>query len=215
MDDTTKPTLILGGGFTGLFTALHLSRQHYADPVILIDQTARFIFQPLLYELLSGEMNREQVWPPYKELLRDSGIIFVQDTAQAIDLERRQVRLVSGSCYSYSRLVLALGSTNDYFGIAGAQEHTWSFRTGEDAVVLANHLRCCLQNAMQSPLPPGGSALLTVGVIGAGPTGVELAGTLADLLPDWYSRLGGKAQAIRVVLLNRGREILAGEVHRS
>jgi demethylphylloquinone reductase len=56
------PTIILGGGFTGLFTALHLSHQHYQTPTILIDQGSRFIFKPLLYEFLSGEMNTRYIW---------------------------------------------------------------------------------------------------------------------------------------------------------
>jgi len=207
-------TLILGGGFTGLFTAFHLSRQRYARPVILIDQTERFIFQPLLYELLSGEMVAEQVWPRYEELLQGSGITFVQDTVQAIDLERRQVNLASGTRYCYSHLVLALGSTTGYFGVEGAAEHSFAFRTGEDAMVLARHLRRCLQQAQRVKDPQQHRALLSVGVIGAGPTGVELAGTLADLLPAWYSELGGNAKEIRITLINRGPEILERDVNR-
>lgn len=206
-------TLILGGGFTGLFTALHLSRQRYALPVILINQTERFIFQPLLYELLSGEMEADQVWPRYQELLHDSGVTFVQGTVEAIDLERKQVKLASGSSYTYAHLVLALGSTTGYFGTEGAQEHSFAFRTGEDAIALGCHLRDCLQRASQTE-PQARRTLLSVAVIGAGPTGVELAATLADLLPDWYTRIGGNPEEIRVVLLNRGPEILEGDLNR-
>lgn len=65
----TKPTVILGAGFTGLFTALHLCNNHYPKPVILIDQAERFVFKPLLYELLSTEMTTDQVSPRYEELL--------------------------------------------------------------------------------------------------------------------------------------------------
>lgn len=205
-------SLILGGGFTGLFTALHLSRQRYALPVVLVNQTERFIFQPLLYELLSGEMEADQVWPRYQELLDDSGVTFVQGTVEAIDLERRQVKLASGFCYTYGHLVLALGSTTGYFGTEGA-EHSFAFRTGEDAIALGCRLRDCLQQAKQAE-PQARRTLLSVAVIGAGPTGVELAATLADLLPDWYTRIGGNAEEIRVVLLNRGPEILEGDVNR-
>jgi len=208
-------TLILGGGFTGLFTAFHLSRQQYALPVTLIDQTERFIFQPLLYELLSGEMVAEQVWPRYEDLLQNSGITFVQSTVQTIDLEQRRVKLASGTCYRYSHLVLALGSTTGYFGVEGAEEHAFSFRTGEDAMLLARHLRRCLQQARQVKDPQQRRALLSVGVIGAGPTGVELAGTLADLLPAWYGEMGDNPQDIRITLINRGAEILERDVNRS
>lgn len=208
-------TLIIGGGFTGLFTALHLSRLHYGPPVVLIDQTERFVFQPLLYELLSGEMKAELVWPRYKQLLQGSGITFVQGSVQAIDLKQRQVQLTSGNCYSYKQLVIALGSTTGYFNVVGAKEHTLPFRTGEDAGALAHHLRHCLRQARQIPDQTTRHILLTVAVIGAGPTGVELAGTLADLLPAWFAELGGNSADIRVVLLSRDSKILEGDVNRS
>lgn len=70
-----------------------------------------------------------------------------------------------------------------------------------------------LQQASQSTDPQQRRSLLTVAIIGAGPTGVELAGTLADLLPDWYSHLGGNPQELRIVLLNRGKEILQGDIN--
>ena len=81
------PTLILGGGFTGLFTALHLSHQHYKTPTILIDRNSKFIFKPLLYEFLSGEMNTQYICPRYDNLLHNSGIEFIQGTVQSIDLQ--------------------------------------------------------------------------------------------------------------------------------
>jgi NADH dehydrogenase len=85
------PTLILGGGFTGLFTALHLSRQHYTTPTILIDREWNFIFKPLLYEFLSGEMNMQFIRHRYDALLHKSGIAFIRDEVQSIDLQQRQV----------------------------------------------------------------------------------------------------------------------------
>lgn len=213
MSNSANRTLILGGGFTGLFTALHLAHQRYPWPITLIDRAERFIFKPLLYEFLSSEMDATQVWPRYEELLDNSGITFIQDAVQAIDLHQQQVELASGLRYAYSHLVLALGSTTNYFGINGAQENSLPFSTGENAVFLARHLRDCLQRASQLTDPQQRCPLLTVAVIGAGPTGVELAGTLADLLPDWYSQLGGNTQEIRIVLINRGPDILQGDIN--
>ena len=213
MDDSTNPTLILGGGFTGLFTALHLRHQRCSVPTVLIDKEERFIFKPLLYEFLSGEMNANQVWPRYEELLHNSGVTFIQDTIQAIDLLTRQVCLTSGLRYTYSHLVLALGSTTGYFGVEGVQENSFPFRTGSDAIALAKHLRDCLQLASQTEDSQQRCTLLTVAVIGAGPSGIELAATLADLLPDWYAQLGGNSEEIRVVLIHRGKEILQGDMN--
>jgi demethylphylloquinone reductase len=144
------PTLILGGGFTRLFTVLHLSHQHYKTPTTLIDRGSRFIFKPLLYEFLSGEMNTQYICPRYDNLLHKSGIEFIQDTIDSIDLHQRQVKLASGLHYNYSNLVLSLGSVAGYYGVEGAKEHTLQFFSTEDAVVLAKHLRDCLQRATQA-----------------------------------------------------------------
>lgn len=211
MPPTTLPTLILGGGFTGLFTALHLSHQHYQPPTILIDQEWSFIFKPLLYEFLSGEMNLQHLWPRYDYLLHNSGVAFIRDTVQAIDLQQRQVHLASGLHYTYGKLVLSLGGVAGYLGVEGAKEQTFPFRTGEDAMALGRHLRDCLQRATQVEDPQQKRTLLTVAILGAGRSGIELAATLADLLPDWYNPLGGEATDIRIVVIQRGKEILKGD----
>lgn len=211
MLNATHPVLILGGGFTGLFTALHLSHQRCSLPSTLIDQEWSFIFKPLLYEFLSGEMKVDLVWPRYDELLHNSGVAFICDTIQEIDLPNRQVKLTSGLDYTYNYLVLALGSTTGYFGIEGAKENSFAFRTGEDAIALGKHLRECLQRATQIEDTEKRLTLLTFAVLGAGRSGVELAATLADLLPDWYAQLGGNAKEIRVVVIQRGKEILKGD----
>lgn len=213
MTHSTDPTIIVGGGFTGLFTALHLSHQNYSRPVVLIDQKERFSFQPLLYEFLSEEMRVNQVWPRYEDLLQGSDITFVQDKVTGIDLPGHQVELASGQHYPYGSLVLALGSVINHFGVEGAPEHALPFRTGEDAVKLRQHLRDRLQRATQTTNPAERRSLLTVVLVGAGSTGIELAGTLADLLPPWYSELGGDPQEIQVVLLNRSNEILKEDIN--
>ena len=78
MSESGLRTVIVGGGFTGLFTALHLSHQRYVGEVVLIDQSERFVFKPLLYEFLNGQMDADQVWPRYEELLQGSSVMFVQ-----------------------------------------------------------------------------------------------------------------------------------------
>lgn len=213
MNRSNLPSVILGGGFTGLFTALHLCHHRHSQPIILIDQADRFVFKPLLYELLSGEMTDSQVQPRYEQLLDCDGITFVRDTVQAIDLQQRQVKLASGLQYAYGHLVLALGSQTNYFDIPGAAEYTFTFRTGEDALSLGRHLRECLQQASQTDDPERRRALLTVAIAGAGPAGVEMAATLADLLPQWYRKLNGDPQEIQIVILNRGQEILKGDIN--
>ena len=213
MNNSTAPTVIVGGGFVGLFTALHLSHRHYSDPVILIDPQDRFVFKPLLYEYLTGEMQDEQVLPRYEELLEGSKVAFVQDKAIEIDLEQRRIELASGLSYNYRFLVLGVGSTQGYFGTEGAKENAFAFRTQEDAVKLERHLRECLQKASQTKDTQIRRSLLTFAVTGAGPSGVEMAATLADLLPSWYAKLGGNIAEIRIVIVNHGSEILSGDVN--
>ena len=207
----TRPILILGGGFAGLFTAFHL-RDLQSCPIILIDQSWCFVFKPLLYELLSSEVKLEAICPRYDELLHNSDITFVLGKVEAIDLHQKQVKLDSGLMYSYRQLVLALGSTTSDLGIPGVKEHTLSFRNAYDTFALGQHLRNRLQLAAQTTDPEKCRALLTVAIVGGGASGVEMAATLADLLPTWYSPLGGNPQDLRIVILQRGAEILKESV---
>ena len=209
MNNSTTPTVIVGGGFVGLFTALYLSHHNYPDPIILIDSTERFVFKPLLYEYLSGEMYDKQVLPQYKELLKGTKVAFVQGKVTGIDLEQRQVELDSGLSYDYRYLVLGVGSSQGYFGTEGAKENAFPFRTGADTVKLERHIRQCLQRASQTESETERRKLLTFAVVGAGHSGIETAATLADLLPHWYDSLGGDIQDIRIVLMDFVTEILA------
>lgn len=213
MTNPIDQTVIVGGGFTGLFTALYLRHQNYSHSVILIDREERFCFKPLLYEYCSGEMDAEEVWPPFKELLQGSGVIFVQDTVNSIDLHQRQVKLTSGTCYDYSNLVLALGSVNGFSNVEGAKDYALPLRTGENALAIDKKLHSCLQQAHQTQNPEQRRQLLTVAVVGGGASGIEIACTLADLLPNWYNGLGGNPHEIRIVLLNHGQELLKGDAN--
>ena len=213
MNNSTTPTIIVGGGFVGLFTALYLSHHHYPNPIILIDSTERFVFKPLLYEYLSGEMYDKQVLPQYKELLKGTKVAFIQGEVTNIDLKQRYLELASGLSYDYRYLVLGVGSSQGYFGTKGAKENAFPFRTGADTVKLERHIRQCLQRASQTESQAERSSLLTFAVVGAGPSGIEIAATLADLLPHWYARLGGDVQDLHIVIANQDTEILSGDVN--
>lgn len=208
-----QQTVIVGGGFTGLFTALYLSHQRYSGQITLIDASESFVFKPLLFEFLNGQMDGEQVCPRYQELLQGSGVAFVHDTVQHIDLTGQKVELTSGSHYAYIHLVLGLGSTTGYFETPGAVEHSFAFCSEQNVLALRQQLDQVFHRASQTEDPQLRQKLLTVAIIGAGPTGVELAATLADWLPGWYAELGGNPQEIHIVLMNRSQEILSGDVN--
>lgn len=210
---SSHPTIILGGGFVGLFTALHLSHQGYARPIILIEQRDRFLFKPLLYELLTGEMHEEQICPSYRALLAASSVTLIQDQVHSVDLVQRSITLSSGQSYTYSNLVLALGSQTTYFKTPGAADHTFPITSAAEAIALREHLHTCLLQARQTTDPEERLRLLTVAIVGAGPAGVELACTLADILPVWYDQLEGDYDDLRIVLVNRSGEILKGDIN--
>jgi NADH dehydrogenase FAD-containing subunit len=212
MQSPSPPTIILGGGFAGLFTALHLQRQQYANSVILIDPRDRFVFKPLLYELLTDEIHAEQICVPYEKLLTDN-IAFVKGSVQSLDLPNRRVMLTNGEHYDYSNLVISLGSKSNYFNTPGAARYSFPFTTELEAITLKQHLMNCLEKAHTSHDPQTKRSMLTVAIVGAGPAGVELACTLADILPVWYDSINGDYESIRVVLLNRGDAILKGDIN--
>jgi NADH dehydrogenase FAD-containing subunit len=213
MSQVLNSTVILGGGFVGLFAALHLSHQNYPHSIVLIDRRRNFSFKPLLYELLSGEMHCEQVCPPYEDLLVGSSVNFVQDAVQSIDLHERRVLLDSGRTYSYSNLVLALGGKTTYFDTPGADEYALPFTSADEAISLSHRIKDNLNKAAQTKDPEERKQLLTVAIIGAGPAGVELACTLADLMPIWGKEAGADPEEVCVVLVNRSDEILKGDIN--
>ena len=209
----SNTTLIVGGGFLGLFTALHLRHRNYPNPIVLIDPQSQFAFKPMLYDFLSGEMQTEQVFPSYQELLTGSDITFVQDVATQIDLPNRRVQTASGKSYPYGNLVLGVGSSQGYFGTEGAAENAFAFHTQSDVDRLMPHLDECLHRASQAKDPIERQRLLTFAIVGAGAAGVEIASTLADYLPPKYAALGGNIDELRILLVNHGREILNDDVN--
>src|SRR5947207_12181834 len=125
--------LIIGGGFGGLFTALDLVG---AGDITLINDHDHFLFKPMLYEYLSGEVEAWHIAPDCKELLDDAAS-FTQGCVKAIDLDARTATLEGGRTLSYDALVLAPGAVTNYAGVKGAEEYSLPFRT----LTHANHLR--------------------------------------------------------------------------
>lgn len=168
----SESIVIAGGGFGGLYTALALSEQPQHPPILLIEPNEQFLFLPLLYELLSGELRRWEIAPRYDKLLAGRGIAHLRDRVEAIDSERRQVHTHGGQTLPYRRLVIATGATPTTFGVPGAKRHCLGFRTLADV----ERLQRLLDNLTRNRRP-----LQRLAVVGAGATGVELACKLADL----------------------------------
>src|SRR5437868_2842477 len=170
--------LIVGGGFGGLFTALDLSG---AGEVTLINDHDHFLFKPMLYEYLSGEVEAWHIAPDCKELLDDSSS-FIQGCVTAIDLNARTATLDGGKTLSYDVLVLAPGAVTNYAGVKGAEEFSFPFRT----LTHANHLRRRMTEALDhiepDAAPQDTRSALTFEIVGGGASGVELLTTMPDML---------------------------------
>ncbi len=170
---------ILGGGFGGLYTALRLSQLPWEPlqkpEIVLVDQRDRFVFLPLLYELLTGELQTWEVAPPFSELLATTGIQFRQTAVTGIDPEAQRVYLADEQVLPYDRLVLALGGETPLTMAPGTAEHAIAFRSIDDAYRLQERLRV---------LEASPADRIRVAVVGGGYSGVELACKLADRLGD-------------------------------
>ncbi|MBW4472390.1 MAG: NAD(P)/FAD-dependent oxidoreductase [Stenomitos rutilans HA7619-LM2] len=177
---------ILGGGFGGLYTALRLGQLPWVKQekpeIILIDRRDRFLFAPLLYELMTGELQTWEIAPPFEELLAGTGVRFHQGTVTSVDLAAKQVHLQDGHALSFDQLVLSLGGETPLDLVPGAAEHALPFRSITDAYRLEERLRVLEEADMDK---------IRVAIVGAGYSGVELACKLADRL--------GKRGRIRLI----------------
>ncbi len=170
---------ILGGGFGGLYTALRLSQLPWEPTqkpeIVLVDQSDRFLFSPLLYELLTGELQTWEIAPPFEEILRNTGVRFYQAVVSGIDIDQQRVHLQDGPEISYDKLVLALGGETPLDIVTGATSYAYSFRTLTDVYRLEERLRVLVESDKDK---------IRVAIVGAGYSGVELACKLADRLGE-------------------------------
>ena len=204
----TQPKIvILGGGFGGLFTALEVAGS--AD-VTLVSDEDHFLFTPMLYEYLSGEVEAWHIAPKYSELL-DANVRCIQNSsATAVDLNAQTVSLgESGETLNYDILVLAPGGISNYAGVEGAEEYSLPFRK----LVHADNLRTRMVNALDR-IPPDMAPQdvrreLTFVVAGAGASGCELSTKMADLLKDAFKRRALKG-APRVLVVEMGDRVVPG-----
>jgi NADH dehydrogenase len=187
--------VILGGGFAGVTTAIHLERAFGADPSIsltLISTTNALLFTPMLAEVAGGSLEAAHISSPLRTSLRRTAVI--RGRVTEIDLEQRRVRLAPGARMpmaaadtgksaeglAYDHLVLALGAVSSYVGMSDVQAAAFEFKSLADAMRIRNHVIDLFERADSEPDPAVRGPMLTFVVAGGGFAGAELAGALND-----------------------------------
>ncbi len=210
MDTASKPhVLVLGGGFGGLWATRALASAPVR--ITLVDRTNHHLFQPLLYQVATAGLSAPDIAAPLRHILRKQENVTVRlDEALAIDLASRRVTL-DGGTLDYDYLLVATGATHAYFGNDAWAEHAPGLKTLDDALAIRGRVLSAFEAAEREDDADLRRRWLEFVVIGGGPTGVELAGTLAEIarhtLPREFRR--ADVRSARVHLVEAGPRVLA------
>ena len=202
--------VIVGGGFSGLWAARGLARADVR--ITLIDRRNHHLFQPLLYQVATAGLSAPDIAAPLRHILRGQRNVEVRlGEVVAIAPGARTLTLADGEVIGYDLLVLASGATHAYFGHDDWRAHAPGLKTLDDALAIRRRVLLAFEQAEAATDPAERDAWLHFAVVGGGPTGVELAGTLAEIarhtLRDEFRRID-PARA-RVRLIEAGPRVLA------
>ena len=203
--------VIVGAGFGGLEAAFGLAGAPVK--ITLVDRRNHHLFQPLLYQVATASLATSEIAWPIRYLLRDRpDVTTLFANVNGVDAVAKHVLLDDGGTVPYDTLILATGARHDYFGHDEWEPFAPGLKTLEDATTLRRRILVAFERAERESDPERRAALLTFVIVGAGPTGVEMAGTIADLardtLPPDFRNID--THKTRVVLIEAGPRVLAG-----
>lgn len=206
---TRKRVAIVGMGFGGVRAARALAGSNL--DVLLIDRNNYHLFQPLLYQVASAGLEQESIAYSIRAMTRNwPNTRFQLSEVSSIDFDQRLIQTSAGEV-SYDYLVLGAGSATNFFGLTTVQQHAFDLKALADAEVLRNQVLYCFERAVTEPDPARKRSLMTFVIVGGGPTGVEFAGALIELvnyvLAKDYPELG--THLARVVLVEATDRLLA------
>jgi NADH:ubiquinone reductase (H+-translocating) len=208
--DLPRRVLIIGGGFAGLECARKLANDRRFE-VTLVDRTNHHLFQPLLYQVATASLAAPDIARSIRQILAKArNVMVLMDEITAIDPALKQAQGSSGKRYEFDYLLLAAGARTGYFGRDEWAAHTMGLKTLADAQAVRRTVLSNLERAEITDDLAERARLMTVGIVGGGPTGVELAGAFADLihrsLHSNFRRID--TGELRVILIEGSAEIL-------
>jgi NADH dehydrogenase len=206
----THRVLILGGGFAGLNAAQKLRRAPVE--VTLIDRRNFHLFQPLLYQVATGSLSPGEICAPLRGVLsKQKNAQVLLGEAEDIDPDAKQVRLRDGAAFEYDSLIVATGSKTSYYGKDDWREFAPSLKTIEEATAIRHKILYAFERAERSATDAEEREWLMFVIVGAGATGLELAGALAEIanetLKNDFRRINPKDA--RIILMEGGNRVLA------
>ncbi len=229
LDGKPKRVVIVGGGFAGLYAALGLNRKlgySHDLEITLIDRRNYFLFPPLLPSAAAGTIETRQVSYPFRRIFETTNVAFRKMSVTAVDPTARIVRGVveisedpvtheligKEAEYPYDYLVFAPGSANQTFGTKGAEQYAFFMRELNDAVRLRNQVISCFERAAVITEREAQRELLTFVVVGAGPTGIETATEIFDLIEHVLQRRYPEVDRslAEVCVVQSGKQVLPG-----
>lgn len=201
--------VIIGGGFGGLSAAMALRRE--AVEVTLVDRQNHHLFQPLLYQVATAALSPADIAAPIRSIVaanKNTHVVLAEVTG--IDRAARRVALSTGGTLDYDWLIVATGARHSYFGRDDWERHAPGIKTLDDATRVRRHVLLAMERAEAETDPERRKALLTFVVIGGGPTGVEMAGAIAELSRQSVSMdfRSITPHCARIVLIEAGERVL-------